>query len=163
MIKNMKIKKACVVLLLSIPVTGIIVEKHNKSYIKNDDRGSDIFSPYGYVGNKAVYIGEYPDNFVVNLDSITIIDHRLSDDPNYIVIDSYKVRNTVERLEVLKLLLEYNNEYVSEWDRSLLSMDIEWLIHNICYELDYEVNKTKDVDLNNADENLIKLFRNNFS
>lgn len=162
MIKNLNIRKACIILLLSVPVTGIALEKHDKSFVKNEDRKNDVNKPYGYVGNEAIYIGEYEENFKLSDNDIIIRDHRTSDDPNFIIVDSYKIKNSIERLEILKLLLEYNKEYTSDWDRSLISMDIEWLIHNICYELDYEVNKTKDVDLNNADENILKFFSNNF-
>ena len=58
-----------------------------------------------------------------------------------------------KRNEILEILCCYEREYPSNWDRSIESMRLEWFMHNIGYDNGLATNRTKDVDLNNGDEN----------
>ena len=42
--------------------------------------------------------------------------------------------------------------YPSEWDRSLESMRLEWFCHNASYYMNYKIDSSYEVDLNNKDE-----------
>ncbi len=98
---------------------------------------------------------------------ILVEDQRRSEDrdPNMKIYDSCFFDSAEDRNEVLEVLLEYEKRDPSSWDRSLESMQLEWLIHNLSYQVRYEEKRSADVDLNNEDEKyydsflLQKLFR----
>lgn len=54
-------------------------------------------------------------------------------------------------------LKKYENDNPSRWDRTEISMIIEWLIHNYLYDIRMYQEHTESVDLNNEDENVLKL------
>ena len=94
-------------------------------------------------------------------DNIYVIDSRYDDDPNMIVYNSYKIKSLEEIKEILKILKEYERQYPSKWERSILSMEYEWIVHNLAYYLNIYPENSKDVDLNNTDEGvLIPKFEN---
>ena len=102
-----------------------------------------------------VYIGDA--DFLNNLDNlnpedILILDYRFQDDPVLKVYNSYSILDSNEIDEILEIIKKYEEEYPSEWDRSIDSMKNEWLMHNFLYFLNYRQENTKDVDFNNADE-----------
>lgn len=119
--------------------------------LTTNDRESD----FSY-SNGDIYIGDL--NFInqkqenASVSDVFVVDERLTDDPNMIILDSYRIKTLKEQKEILKCLLEYEALYPTDWDRSLYSMELEWTIHNILYDLDYEKERTKSVDLNNDDE-----------
>ena len=84
---------------------------------------------------------------------IYVVDGRNAKDPNMRICNSYEVLNPFDMRRLLNILLEYEKEYPSEWNRTLISMIREWLAHNACYYSDVETHRTAEVDLNNADEN----------
>jgi len=38
-------------------------------------------------------------------------------------------------------------------------MLIEWEVHNVLYNVHYQINRTKDVDFNNADEEVYRTLK----
>lgn len=119
----------------------------------NDKYQIEELIPYATYNNKSVYIiddGEKIDE--ANPNDICVVDHRESTNSTMIVYDSYRIKNKQEIETVLNILLNYEDEYPSNWNRTLTSMEKEWLIHNICYFLNYEQARTKHVDLDNEDE-----------
>lgn len=69
-----------------------------------------------------------------------------------IIYDSYKITDKDTRNDVLCCLLEYEKMYPSDWNRTIISMRNEWIIHNLSYYLHYERGSAANVDLNNDDE-----------
>lgn len=48
--------------------------------------------------------------------------------------------------------MEYEGKTNTLWDRSQISMENEWFIHNMSYYANYRIDHSTDVDLNNEDE-----------
>ena len=59
--------------------------------------------------------------------------------------------------EVIESLLYYEEEYPSDWNRTKNSLMREWIFHNLGYYLGINLDRTTDVDLNNADEMTYRL------
>ena len=148
--KNLIIASSIV--LLSLPLTF-----KNRSYnpkitvIEQSDEQS-----FGTYSNGTVYIGtEEEINSIkdkVNPEDILIYDERDKIDPNFKILDSYRITSPEERNEILLLLEEYEKLYPSKWNRTLESLRNEWEIHNILYNFNFQLNHTTDVDLNNLHE-----------
>lgn len=119
--------------------------------------------------NGLIYIGD--NNFINNINNIKendilIIDDRKKSESNIKIISSYKIDNKDLRNDILTVILEYTNLYpIEEWDRSIESMRLEWFIHNLLYDFNYEIERTKDVDFTSDEEDrynnhiLRKLFK----
>ena len=75
-------------------------------------------------------------------------------DPNYKIYSSHLITDKEDRNAILNVLNIYNELNPFGFNRSLDSMRIEWSVHNILYELGFERERTKDVDLNNDDEKI---------
>jgi len=123
---------------------------YNSNYEYNSE------SPYAFYRNGKIYICN--DKIIESIrddstNDIYVIDQRNGIDPNLKICNSYEINNPVEMNRILNVLLEYEREYPSNWNRSLTSMRREWLAHNICYYFDVEKYRTAEVDLNNKDEN----------
>ena len=89
---------------------------------------------------------------------IFVIDERDKEDPNIKIIDSFSITNKRDMRDILLLIKKYDDEHPSKWSRTINSMINEWRMHNICYEKDYYICNSKDVDLNNSDEDVFKGF-----
>ena len=50
------------------------------------------------------------------------------------------------------IILIYDSLYPSDWKRSIESMRVEWTVHNLLYDIGYERARTRDVDLDNLEE-----------
>lgn len=110
------------------------------------------------------FIGEYPNGLIIFGDEkflenysdeeyiIKILDDRNSTDPNIKIYNSYKVINPVLRKNIIESLLEHEGKTNTLWDRSQISMENEWFIHNMSYYANYRIDHSTDVDLNNEDE-----------
>ena len=111
--------------------------------------------PYATYDNKQIYIisEEEANNMKeIPTDDIYVVDRRHWANSTMIIQDSYRIKNLKEMKGILNILMKYENEHPSAWDRTLTSMEKEWLIHNICYFLNYEPARTRHVDFDNADE-----------
>ncbi len=138
-----------VMLILSYPFK----HKYKKNYNILDD---DAFASYSggliYIGNS-----EYINNLEnINDGDILVIDERNSSDPEMIICDSYNIKDKDIRNDVLEVLCIYEEMHPSKWNRSIESMRFEWLCHNIAYYFNYRVKDSRDVDLNNGDEEKYK-------
>ena len=126
---------------------------HRVIYNNNYVYGST--DPYAFYKGESIYIcdedtiDEIKDN---NFDSMYIVDQRDYRDPNIKICNSKDITRLKDMVRILRMLLRYEKEYPSEWNRSLISMTIEWIAHNGGYYYGYERYRTGSVDLNNADE-----------
>lgn len=130
--------------------------KSNKEVIYNKDYIYEL-TPYAKYNNQDIYIvgKDYAkDNVDENTKGIYIIDDRLDDDPDLSICNSYKYKNIEDIDTILNLLLEYEKNDPSDWYRSFRSMKDEWLMHNFCYYMHIQKDRTKQVDFNNGDEEI---------
>ncbi len=81
-----------------------------------------------------------------------VLDSRTNSDPEFVVIDSYRADNSALIRRICKILLDHEELYPTDWERTLDSMVGEWQIHNAAYAMNYRVDKAKNVNLNNDDE-----------
>lgn len=152
-----KRKKAIIMLYTYIimvlsPKTNNNKEKNEINYNNKYSIQDNLFATYN---NKFIYIGtEHNINKILSLDSnnIYIYDKRNSNNPDIAIYNSYKINNIEDIKIILEILLEYENKYPTNWHRTIKSMENEWLIHNICYKLNIEPNRTSEVDLDNNEE-----------
>lgn len=72
-----------------------------------------------------------------------------STDPNIHVRDSYRCYAEVQRKAIVKVLLEYGNDYAPQWKRTEKSLNTEWTEHNRYAAFS---ERAKHVDFNNAEE-----------
>ena len=138
-------------LALLIVVTSLAC---SNSSINKEKANSEV-PPDGYeIGN--IYIGnqEYLDSLEnLNYNDVLILDMRDDeDDPTIKIYDSYKINDSNSIDKIINFLLEYEQENPSAWDRTYDSMRYEMLMHNFAYFLNYQIERSKDVDLNNKDE-----------
>lgn len=81
-----------------------------------------------------------------------VIDYRGRTDPDMQIRCSYRADNPDIRKCVLDILLKYEENHPSDWDRTYKSMNSEWYMHNMAYRAGYNIERSKHVDLNNKDE-----------
>lgn len=149
-------KKIFIILSTYIILLTSLKTRANENEIKfNEDYKSEKTVPFAtynnweiYIGNKR-YIERIRDD---NTSNIYIIDDRSNKDPNMIICNSFKIKTEKEMIDILKIILEYENIYPSNWDRTLKTMKREWIIHNLCHLLNIQIESAENVDLNNLDE-----------
>lgn len=101
-----------------------------------------------YIGDK-----EYLDSVgEIGKDDLLILDDRWANDPNMKIFSSSLINDPIIQREILLILLEYEENDPSLWDRSLKSMQREWVVHNLMALFSYKIESTYDVDFNNGDE-----------
>ena len=149
--KNKKYTKA--ILSISLITSLMVFYNHNHEYSNNYEIiGSTAYARYED-GN--IYIGdeEYI-NSLTNIceNDILVVDERNSTDPNFKIIDSYRIKDKDIRNDIICAICDYNNEYPCNYYRSIESMRLEWFVHNIAYHLNYEVDRTRDVDFEISEE-----------
>lgn len=133
-------------------IFSIYPYKHNYHphyTILNDD------GPFAQYSNGYVYIGDR--EYLQGLHNITendvlILDERDDRDPNLSIFNSGKIKDKETRNEILEIICVYEFMYPTKWYRSIESMRFEWFCHNVSYYLNYKVDQSCDVDLNNKDE-----------
>lgn len=117
--------------------------------------------PFGRYSNGDIYIGN--NEYILSVinkarknDILIVIGYEHDDelDPNASIISSYRITDKEERNEILTVLKKYDSMYNTEWDRTIESMRVEWTVHNMLYDLHYERARTKNVDLDNSEEEL---------
>lgn len=96
--------------------------------------------------------GDYPKS---DQNTLLVIDDRLAADPSFRIVDSYRVVRRRQKREVLLALADYakNHPSTGKWQRTVASMEKEWVIHNVAYRFGLFQEQTRDVDLNNGEEN----------
>lgn len=144
-------------LLISALIVLLNVNHNNYNHIYNPsyeilEIQDDAFAKYSlgniYIGNKN-YLEGLTD---LNENDILVLDERNSSDPNMKIYGSANIHDKNIRNEILEVLCRYEEMYPSRWDRSIESMRLEWLMHNISYQFKHETDRTTDVDLNNKDQ-----------
>ena len=80
------------------------------------------------------------------------VDRRIGTDPEFVVMSSYRADTDAVIRRLSQLLLDHESMYPSDWDRTLESMVDEWKMHNLAYSMNYKLDHSADVNLNNADE-----------
>lgn len=148
-IKNKYNKKLLFIgILVLLLTTWLSKHKYKTNYEILDE---EAFAKYS---NGLVYIGD--EEFINSIDAndgdILIIDERTSSDPNMIICNSCDITDKDIRNEILEIICCYEEMYPSKWERSIESMRLEWLCHNMSYYFNYKTDETSEVDLNNEDE-----------
>ena len=150
----MKISKLLITFLLITSLACTRKEvKCQKNYVLADTKDK-----YSYCIGR-VFIGSQEE--LDKLEDVTekdilVLDDRKAKDPDMKIYDSGKVQLVSDMDEILQILLDYEKDHPTGWKRTLESMRNEWLYHNLSFYLNYKTNRTKDVDLNNADEETYK-------
>lgn len=153
----MDIRKRAAFLLI---LYNLIIYKYFNNFNKSDlvyypDYSQENINPYARCNGKDIYIVN-DEEFIIPSDScIKVIDSRYDCDPNMKIIDSYLINDLREMRNILTVLKRYESDFPSNWNRTILSMEYEWILHNICYKFGYDKFSTKDVDLNNNDEKIL--------
>ena len=85
----------------------------------NQEYTQDSPLPYATYSNGNVYIAneEIISDIITDGNDIYIIDQRDSSDPNFRIDSSYRITSERQRNEIIKILLNYESEYPSAWDR----------------------------------------------
>lgn len=144
-------KKVFVFMLLILSAFVLYQARFSSPSLNNSVLGS--VSPYKFDGN--IYIGR--EEYLNGLKNITdkdvlILDQSYISNPNFRIYNSYKITNLEDMTYILNILLEYERNNPSKWDRTLISMRNEWLIHNLAYRFEINKVRAKDLDLDNDDE-----------
>ncbi len=142
------------------------IYSHDHKYSSNYEVLDDI--AYARYENGNIYIGneEYINSLTdISEDDILVVDERNSSDPNFKIINSYRITDKDDRNDIICAICDYNSEYPCDYYRSVESMRLEWFIHNVSYNLHYEVDRSRDVDFEISEEDsynnkvLTKLFK----
>lgn len=144
-------------LMISLILISLSFQKDNELNKPNIEimENSNYFGKYS---KGKIYIGDI--NFLKALNNkengdVLVLDARDSkDDPCLKILDSSSIIDEKDRDDIIKVLCRYEELFPSDWKRSFDSMKIEWYVHNLLYYLNIERDRTKDVDLNNADEEM---------
>ena len=110
---------------------------------------------YACYSDGLIYIGdkEFLESVCPEKGDILVLDGRFDDiDPDMKIYDSYLITDKDIRNEILEVLLEYERENPSPWNRSIESMRLEWFYHNYSFVFKYRKSSASDVDFNNDDE-----------
>ena len=161
--KKNKKKFFCIITLSMLLWLYTRDHRYNTNYevLDNDIAYAKYDDGYIYIGD-IEYI-----NSLTNIcdGDILVIDQRYMDDPNIKIINSYKITDKDTRNDIICAICDYNNEYPCDYYRSIPSMRLEWFFHNVSYNLNSEVDRTRDVDFEVSEENtydnkvLSKLFK----
>jgi len=106
-------------------------------------------------GNKlTITLDREEANRALERGEIAVYDDRFTGNPSFRVLGSYRVRKNRVKREVLAALIAYDAANPSDprWQRTLPSLEKEWLAHNFAYRLGFLKSRAKDVDLDNHAE-----------
>ena len=158
-------RKKAIILLYTYLILWFIPKKNKNNITYNDNYNSLYNQEFATYDDNLIYIipithaNEIPNN---NENNIYVIDYRNSNNPVIAINNSYQIISIKEIKAIIEVLQEYENKYPSNWDRTTKSMFNEWLIHNICYYLNIERNRTKEVDFDNDEEIIYSNYLNIF-
>ncbi|MBQ7876637.1 MAG: hypothetical protein IJ316_05030 [Clostridia bacterium] len=97
---------------------------------------------------------EVADRQSIGENDYVVIDYTHLKDARLQVRNSYRADNYYVRDCIIDVLLQYDNENNTPWQRTKETMEIEWYVHNLSYAAGYKTERAKHVDLNNEDENV---------
>lgn len=92
------------------------------------------------------------DKQTVGENEYVVLDLRHLTDACMQVRNSYRAESPKEMKCVIDILLKYEEKTPTSWERTKLSLESEWYVHNLSYAAGYKVERAKHVDFNNADE-----------
>lgn len=154
-----KSKKNILVYLSAFLVAlSLSQSKHKKSEIETDTKDK-IYEICGTYNRGNIYVCKALTNVdkvyeVCNENDVVVVDQCDLKDPNMKIVSSYKITDKEEMKQILNVIKDYCNDKHSNFERSIKSMQNEWIVHNICSNLSIKRDHTDDVDLNNGDESL---------
>ena len=149
-------KKAIILLysyliILLSPKTKAQIKRKEYEISYNEEYNIDNNNLFASINDIKIYIcNGYSNN--INPNYIYICDMRDDNNPDIEIYNSYKITDLKEITKILEVLLEYEKKNPSNWNRTIKSMKNEWIIHNICYKYNIEQYRTKEVDLDNSEE-----------
>lgn len=149
----MKKKTKAKIIFTSILLVLII--SHLQDYEYNPDYEIlDNGQAYACYRDGNIYIGdeEYLESIDCNPEDVLVCDKRDCSDSNFKIYDSYRITDKESRNDIIEVLLKYEEEHPTDWERTKESMRLEWYIHNISHDLNFALSNTSDVDLDNDDE-----------
>lgn len=159
MIYIKKKDKKKILLLAGASCVILAAYPYKHIYHPNYEILGDDVEPFAKCSCGYVYIGdeEYLDNLKnLNPTDVLVLDERHTEKPNMSVYHSYNIKNKEVRNEILEIMCYYESLDPSEWNRTIESMRLEWYLHNVGYYLNYQVDRTEQVDLDNKDEDKYK-------
>ena len=119
---------------------------------------TNVKGKYASYSKGNVYISsETPYELTDNPYDVFVLDRRSKNNPNMKVCNSCRILSVEEQQEIIDILLRYEEEYPSRWERSKESLQKEWLVHNLLYSFGIEIERTRDVDFDNEDEEVYKV------
>lgn len=132
----------------------ITLSAHMMSEPKSEYTISDNAPYYATYSGGDIYIGKHRSDFPEEYceGDIYVLDERDGKNPDMKICNSHLVYSPKHRKEILEVLCHYEECFPTDWDRSLDSMRLEWTVHNLSYLLGYDLKSSRDVDLDNADE-----------
>lgn len=124
----------------------------NLSYTINNEYSEDE-NYFGSCDGYDIYFGSEDElrEYVDNDRNICVIDGRRNLNPNYKICHSYRITNEQDMYNILGVILEYDKLYPSKWNRSIDGLQIEWYLHNVCYEMNIFIDRSESVDLDMRD------------
>ncbi len=128
----------------------------NKDSINNGVLTSVVSEEgFGEYSKGRVFVGDqaYLDSLEVENGDVLVLDERDGANPNMKVYNSASITDDKDIEIIIRYLLKYEEMDPSDWDRTFRSMRKEWIWHNISYALRLRRDLSRDVDLDNADEN----------
>lgn len=141
-------------------INASIERDRNYSY-ELSSAESESFASYGKYN---LYFGSEKDLncYMDNPCNICIVDGRFGKNPNFRICDSFRITNDEDMFNILAVLLEYEKENPSDWNRTIEGLQIEWVAHNMSYEYGLLRDRSGSVDLDSRDailyeDKLIKL------
>lgn len=150
----MKKNKKNILIYLSTVLLAVSLYNKSKKDISNKSNIECITYSKGnvYICNSLDEAKEISYN--CNDKDVLIIDETSNRDPNVKILSSYKITDKDDMFVILNIIKEHFSNNENGWDRSIYSMENEWIVHNICSNMSILNTRTDDVDLNNKDEEL---------
>ena len=128
------------------------------------DESDDAYAIYP---KGKVYIGDkkYIESLRDVKDTDILVEDQRKTRENMKIVSSYKIKDKDLRNDIICILVEYEKDNPTDWDRTIESMRVEWFVHNFLYDINYEIDRTKDVDFQNDEEKTYnkKILRKLFS
>ncbi len=150
--------KKKIIILLGLYLTILLSPK-----VKSNEKCTEIIyeNKYSYINyndKKVIIVSDDYLNYIFDKESnnIYVIDFRYRKNSNFEIVESYKIHDKSEMEDIINMLISYEQENPSNWNRSFDSMINEWQIHNICYYIGHDIDSTEHVDLDNNDEDKYK-------
>ena len=144
-------------LALAAFLSSISISLYNNEYVYEPEYVilDETDGAYGKYSDGLVYIGNK--SYINEINEFNDGDILINENGKYVrILSSYKVIDKDKRNEILCILKDYEINHNSKNIRSIESMRMEWFIHNLLYEYDFQIERTRDVDFENWEEYLYK-------